>query len=62
VEVRVDAEGHMAYLATARWLGEAGLMLAEEGTTTDMTGCLTPAAALGTNHLERFEHAKLRFS
>ena len=31
VRVDVDADGHPGYLATARMLGEAGLLLAEEG-------------------------------
>jgi short subunit dehydrogenase-like uncharacterized protein len=62
VRVRVDAAGHPGYLATARMLGEAGLMLAEHRTTPDRAGCLTPATALGTEHVDRFEHARLRFS
>lgn len=62
VRVEVDAEGHPGYLATARMLGEAGLMLAEPGTTPDRAGCLTPSTALGTDHLDRFAHARLRFS
>jgi short subunit dehydrogenase-like uncharacterized protein len=62
VEVRVDASGHPGYLATARMLGEAGLMLAEPGTTPGRTGCLTPATALGTDHVDRFAHAGLAFS
>jgi short subunit dehydrogenase-like uncharacterized protein len=62
VEVRADATGHPGYLATARMVGEAGLMLAESATTPDRAGCLTPATALGTEHVERFEHARLRFS
>jgi short subunit dehydrogenase-like uncharacterized protein len=62
VHVRVDAEGHPGYLTTARMLGEAGLMLAESGTTPDRAGCLTPATALGTQHVERFAHARLRFA
>jgi short subunit dehydrogenase-like uncharacterized protein len=61
VLVRVEAEGHPGYLSTARMFGEAGLMLAESGTTPDRAGCLTPAAALGTEQVERFEHARLRF-
>lgn len=60
--VLVDAEGHPGYLATARMLGEAGLMLAEPGVTPERAGCLTPALALGTDHLKRFERAKMRFS
>ncbi len=62
VGVRVDAEGHPGYLATARMLGEAGLMLAAKGTTPDRAGCLTPATALGTEHVDRFGHARLHFS
>jgi short subunit dehydrogenase-like uncharacterized protein len=62
VEARVDATGHPGYLATARMLGEAGLMLAEPGTTPDRAGCLTPATALGTDHVDRFRHARLDFS
>jgi hypothetical protein len=43
-------------------LGEAGLLLAEAGLTPDRAGCLTPATALGTASLDRFERARLRFS
>ena len=50
------------YLTTARMLGEAGLMLADDEVVPRRAGCLTPATALGTAHLERFERAKLRFS
>ncbi len=62
VSVTVDAEGHPGYLATARMLGEAGLMMAEPGATPERAGCLTPALALGTGSLERFERAKLTFA
>jgi short subunit dehydrogenase-like uncharacterized protein len=62
VRTRLDADGHPGYLATAKMLGEAGLMLAEEGTTPAGGGCLTPAIALGTAELERFERAGLRFA
>ena len=58
----VDADGHPGYLATARMLGEAGLLLAENGATPDRAGCLTPATALGTDCIDRFELAGLRFS
>jgi short subunit dehydrogenase-like uncharacterized protein len=58
----LDADGHPGYLATARLLGEAGILLAEDGATPAIGGCLTPAAALGTARLERFERAGLRFS
>jgi short subunit dehydrogenase-like uncharacterized protein len=62
VGVRVEAEGHPGYLATARMLGEAGLMMAEDGITPERAGCLTPALALGTAHLDRFERARMRFA
>lgn len=62
VGVEVDAEGHPGYLATARMLGEAGLLMAEPGVTPDRAGCLTPATALGTASVERFEAARMRFS
>ena len=62
VGVEVDADGHPGYLATARMLGEAGLLLAERGATPERAGCLTPATALGTACVERFERARLRFS
>jgi short subunit dehydrogenase-like uncharacterized protein len=62
VRVQVDADGHPGYLTTARMLGEAGLMLAEPGATPDRAGCLTPATALGTRHVDRFARARLRFS
>src|SRR5207249_785233 len=62
VRVNIDAEGHPGYLATARMLGEAGLLLAEPGATPDRAGCLTPATALGTGAAERLERARVRFS
>jgi short subunit dehydrogenase-like uncharacterized protein len=62
VRVEVEADGHPGYLATARMLGEAGLLLAEPGLTPERAGCLTPATALGTGSLERFERARVRFS
>jgi short subunit dehydrogenase-like uncharacterized protein len=60
--VELDADGHPGYLATARLLGEAGMLLSEAGATPDRAGCLTPAAALGTACVDRFAHARLRFS
>jgi short subunit dehydrogenase-like uncharacterized protein len=57
----LEADGHPGYLATARLLGEAGVLLAEDGTTPARGGCLTPASALGTACVERFERARLRF-
>ncbi len=62
LDVSLQADGHPGYLATARLLGEAGMLLAEDGATPARTGCLTPAAALGTGSIERFERAGVRFS
>jgi short subunit dehydrogenase-like uncharacterized protein len=62
VRVDLDADGHPGYLTTARMLGEAGLLLAEDGSTPERGGCLTPATALGTASLDRFERAGLRIS
>jgi short subunit dehydrogenase-like uncharacterized protein len=62
VRVDVDADGHPGYLTTAKMLGEAGLLLAEDGATPDRAGCLTPATALGSACLDRFERAGARFS
>jgi short subunit dehydrogenase-like uncharacterized protein len=62
VQARVDAEGQPGYLATARLLGEAGLLMAEAGATPERAGCLTPATAIGTQSVDRFERARLRFS
>jgi short subunit dehydrogenase-like uncharacterized protein len=62
VRVDVDADGHPGYLATARMIGEAGLLLAQPEATPDRSGCLTPATALGTECIERFERARVRFS
>ena len=61
VRVDVDADGHPGTSSTARMLGEAGLLLAEEGATPERAGCLTPATALGTGCLDRFERAGVRF-
>lgn len=62
VAVQVLGEGHPGYLATARMLGEAGLLLAEQGATPERAGCLTPSAALGPGSVDRFSRAKLRFT
>jgi short subunit dehydrogenase-like uncharacterized protein len=62
VSVTVEAEGHPGYLATARMLGEAGLLLAEPEITPKRAGCLTPAIALGTASVPRFERARVRFA
>jgi short subunit dehydrogenase-like uncharacterized protein len=62
IEVEIDGEGHPGYLATARMLGEAGMMIAEPGVTPKRSGCLTPATALGSGAIDRFEHGRLRFA
>lgn len=62
VRVAVEADGHPGYLATARMLGEAGLLLAEPGLTPERAGSLTPATAIGTKSIDRFERAQVRFS
>ena len=62
VRVEVDADGHPGYLATARMMGEVGLLLAEPGATPERAGCITPATALGTGSAERFARARVRFS
>jgi short subunit dehydrogenase-like uncharacterized protein len=62
VRVDLDADAHPGYLTTSRMLGEVGLLLAEDGATPAIFGCLTPAAALGTGSLKRFERAGLRFA
>jgi short subunit dehydrogenase-like uncharacterized protein len=62
VRVELDADGHPGYLTTAKLLGEAGLLLAEEGATPERGGCLTPATALGSGCLDRFERAGARFA
>jgi len=58
---RVSGSGHVGYLATARMLGETGLLLAEDGATPPAGGCLTPSLALGTANLDRFTPAGLLF-
>ena len=62
IRVDLEADGQPGYLTTARMLGEAGLMLADEGVTPDVSGCVTPAIALGTGAIDRFERARMRFS
>ena len=43
-------------------MGEAGLLLAAPGLTPERAGCLTPATAIGTASIDRFERARVRFS
>jgi short subunit dehydrogenase-like uncharacterized protein len=61
IEGRVSGSGHVGYLATARMIGEAGLLLAEDGATPSVAGCLPPSVALGTANLSRFTPAGLTF-
>jgi hypothetical protein len=61
LEGRVSGSGHVGYLATARMIGEAGLLLAEDGATPSAAGCLPPSLAVGTANLDRFTHADLMF-
>ncbi|HEY7455991.1 MAG TPA: saccharopine dehydrogenase NADP-binding domain-containing protein [Solirubrobacterales bacterium] len=62
LRVDLEADGHPGYLTTAKLLGEAGLLLGEDGATPERAGCLTPATALGTGSLERFARAGARFA
>jgi short subunit dehydrogenase-like uncharacterized protein len=62
VRVEIDADGQPGYYTTATMLGEAGLMLADPESSTERSGCLTPATALGTGSIDRFDHAQMRFS
>ena len=56
-------QGHPGYLTTARMLGEAGPDARRAGAPRrGRYGCVTPALALGTGALERFERAGLSFS
>jgi short subunit dehydrogenase-like uncharacterized protein len=60
VRIDLDADGQPGYLATAKMLGEAGMLLSEKGATPERSGFLTPAAALGVGELDRFRHAGVR--
>lgn len=58
----VDAVGHPGYRSTAMVVAEAALLLADPSTTVPArSGFLTPATALGTEHLDRFAEARLTF-
>lgn len=61
VSVRLDADGHPGYVATARMIAELALILAD-GTGTGRVGCVTPALALGAGSAPRLARAGLRFS
>jgi short subunit dehydrogenase-like uncharacterized protein len=60
LRVDLDGDGQPGYLTTAKMLGEAGLLLSEDGATPKRSGFLTPAAALGTAQLERLSRAGVR--
>jgi short subunit dehydrogenase-like uncharacterized protein len=60
VRVDLDGDGQPGYLAAGKMLAEAGLMLSEDGTTPERSGFLTPAAAVGVGHVDRFRHAGVR--
>ena len=62
VRVEIDADGQPGYYTTATMLGEAGLMMADPESTPDTSGCITPAIALGTDSVDRFDHAQMRFT
>jgi short subunit dehydrogenase-like uncharacterized protein len=62
VGVEADADGHPGYLATARMMGEAGVLLARDGATPERGGCLTPATALGTAAVPQLERARMHFA
>jgi short subunit dehydrogenase-like uncharacterized protein len=60
VRVDLEGDGQPGYLATAKMLGEAGMLLSEKSATPKRSGFLTPAAALGVGELERFRNAGVR--
>jgi short subunit dehydrogenase-like uncharacterized protein len=60
VRIDADGDGHPGYLATAKLLAEAGLLLAEDGATPPRAGFLTPATALGTDRIDRLRRAGMR--
>lgn len=56
----LSASGHPGYAATARMLGEVGLLLAQGGAASGRAGCLTPALALGLHGAERLAAAHVQ--
>ncbi len=60
IRVDLEGEGQPGYLTTGKMLGEAGMLLAEEGATPERSGFVTPALALGTEQIDRFRHAGVR--
>lgn len=62
-DVVVEAEGHPGYKSTATMVGEAALMLADpDAIPAGPVGFLTPATALGVDHLDRLTHAGTTFT
>lgn len=63
LEMSLEGDGHPGYRTTANMIGEAALILADEGANTpDNAGVITPASALGADELARFAAAGMRFS
>jgi short subunit dehydrogenase-like uncharacterized protein len=60
VRVDLEGDGQPGYLTTGKMLAEAGMLLAEDGSTPKRSGFLTPAAAIGTKEIDRFRHAGAR--
>jgi short subunit dehydrogenase-like uncharacterized protein len=60
VRVDLEGDGQPGYLTTGKMLGEAGMLLSEDGTTPQRSGFVTPAAALGSEQVDRFRHAGAR--
>jgi short subunit dehydrogenase-like uncharacterized protein len=60
VRVDLEGDGQPGYLTTGKMLGEAGMLLSEDGTTPQRSGFVTPAAALGSEQVDRVRHAGAR--
>jgi len=60
VRVDLEGDGQPGYLTTGKMLAEAGVLLSEDGSTPERSGFLTPAAAIGTQEIDRFRHAGAR--
>ena len=63
VSMTMQGKGHPGYRTTANMMAEAALILADDtADKPDRAGVLTPASALGTAELARFDHAGMAFS
>jgi len=60
IRVDLEGDGQPGYLTTGKMLGEAGMLLSEDGATPERSGFITPAAALGVGQVDRFRHAGAR--